>query len=228
MYNQTMNYKLSLIPSGILYVNTWILFHDDFLYLIDPGGNPDKIISHIEKERENYFKNSYNQPKIIILLTHCHFDHIAAVPDLMNFFPQARLYAHKTDGKILGEGSREKIIQQTLWCGIDGFGNILTQDLPPALALSEGDKVGDFRVLHTPGHTPGSCCYYWEEENLLFSGDTLFSGSYGRTDFPGGSSEEMANSLKKLSTLPKETLVLPGHGETSTIGAESHTFTLLS
>ena len=78
-----------------------------------------------------------------------------------------------------------------------------------------------FQVLSTPGHTPGSVCLLCE--NVLFSGDTLFAGSYGRTDFPGGSSRDMAASLKRLSSLPPETRVLPGHGPSSTIEEELRT-----
>ena len=78
-----------------------------------------------------------------------------------------------------------------------------------------------FRVFATPGHTPGGCCYYNQEAGVLFSGDTLFAGSVGRTDFPGGSMGELVRSVKeKLAVLPEETVVYPGHMETTTIGAE--------
>ena len=229
MYNHTMNYKLSLIPTGILHVNTWFFFKDNSLYLIDPGGDPDKIISHIEKEWENYLKKSYlEQKNIFILLTHCHFDHISAIPELLDYFPKARLFAHEKDAEVLGKGSRERIIRQARWCGIENFGNFLKKDIPLPEKLTGESKIGPFKVIHTPGHTPGSCCYYWEAGNILFSGDTLFYGSYGRTDFPGGNGIEMAASLKKLSILPKKTLVLPGHGEYTTIEAEETTFNTLS
>ena len=75
-------------------------------------------------------------------------------------------------------------------------------------------------VIHTPGHTPGGVCYHFANDKLLLSGDTLFSGSIGRTDFPGGSMSKMMESLKKLMTLPDDTLVIPGHGSHTTIGRE--------
>lgn len=229
MYNHTMDYKLSMVPTGILHVNTWFFFKEGTLYLIDPGGNPDKIISHIEKEWENYFKKSLPETKnIFILLTHCHFDHVSAIPELLKYFPQARLFAHEKDAEVLGKGSRERIIRQARWCGIENFGTILKEDIPFPEKLSGECKAGPFKVIHTPGHTPGSCCYYWEAGGILFSGDTLFYGSYGRTDFPGGDIEEMAASLKKLSFLPKKTLVLPGHGEYTSIEAEEPTFNTLA
>ena len=192
MYNHTMNYKLSLIPTGILHVNTWFFFKDNSLYLIDPGGDPDKIISHIEKEWENYLKKSHlEQKNIFILLTHCHFDHISAIPELLDYFPKARLFAHEKDAEVLGKGSRERIIMQARWCGIENYKDFLQKDIPFPELLTGESKIGPFKVIHTPGHTPGSCCYYWEAGNILFSGDTLFYGSYGRTDF-----------LKKLLSIP--------------------------
>ena len=86
--------------------------------------------------------------------------------------------------------------------------------------VSEGDEINGFRVLHTPGHTEGSVCYYKEQENILFSGDTLFRRSRGRTDLIGGNEEKLMKSLKRLITLPKETKVYPGHGANTTIAEE--------
>jgi glyoxylase-like metal-dependent hydrolase (beta-lactamase superfamily II) len=95
---------------------------------------------------------------------------------------------------------------------------------PVSRELLEGDTVAvdgfAFQVLHTPGHTPGSICLYLPERDLLFSGDTLFAGSYGRYDLPGGDGRLLRASLRRLATLPPRTRVLPGHGATTTIGAE--------
>jgi hydroxyacylglutathione hydrolase len=103
--------------------------------------------------------------------------------------------------------------------------NMEKSNFPTNVLLEDGDKVkfGDeiLKVIHTPGHTPGSICLVGE--NLIFTGDTLFAGGIGRTDFPGGSMKEMRLSLKKLVSLPDSLFVYPGHGESSTIGEEKKT-----
>ena len=97
--------------------------------------------------------------------------------------------------------------------------------LTPDITVKEGDELSiagfTWKVFETPGHTIGSCCYYIEKEEVLFSGDTLFAGSYGRTDFPTGSGRQIAESVRRLlSTLPDDTMVYPGHMDTTTIGFE--------
>ena len=97
--------------------------------------------------------------------------------------------------------------------------------LTPDITVKEGDELSiagfTWKVFETPGHTIGSCCYYIEKESVLFSGDTLFAGSYGRTDFPTGSGRQIAESVRRLlSTLPDDTMVYPGHMDTTTIGFE--------
>jgi glyoxylase-like metal-dependent hydrolase (beta-lactamase superfamily II) len=90
----------------------------------------------------------------------------------------------------------------------------------PARLLDEGDKVGPFTVLHTPGHTPGSVCFFLEQDSLLFSGDTLFQGGEGRTDLPGGDYPAIVKSIRRLLTLDDNTAVFPGHENITTIGDE--------
>ena len=85
---------------------------------------------------------------------------------------------------------------------------------------NQKSPMSTFQVLETPGHTPGSVCFYWPQEKVLFSGDTLFRMGYGRTDLPGGSTAQLIDSLERLFTLPADTVVWPGHGERTTIGAE--------
>ena len=97
--------------------------------------------------------------------------------------------------------------------------------ITPDVTVKEGDELSiagfTWKVFETPGHTIGSCCYYIEKEEVLFSGDTLFAGSYGRTDFPTGSGRQIAESVRRLlSTLPDDTMVYPGHMDTTTIGFE--------
>ncbi len=131
-----------------------------------------------------------------ILLTHGHFDHIMAAKDL-------------TDGR------------KSLVAGY--FREPYT--ITPDVTVKEGDELSiagfTWKVFETPGHTIGSCCYYIEKESVLFSGDTLFAGSYGRIDFPTGSGRQIAESVRRLlSTLPDDTMVYPGHMDTTTIGFE--------
>ena len=127
---------------------------------------------------------------------------------------QIPLYAHKAEEEILGDASRN---QSGNWA--------LPVSLTADQWLSDGQMVTvaglPVQVLHTPGHTPGSCCYYLSEEGVLLSGDTLFYCSVGRTDLPGGSSRQIKQSLDNLlSELPGDTTVLPGHGEATTIDFE--------
>ena len=158
-----------------------------------------------------------NGLKVVRMLnTHFHFDHmmgiIFAYPDLKIPF----------DGNYADEYLYKSLNSQIQsFLGID----MGCDNLPPmGKNMSEGTEVtfGEhtFTVLQTPGHTPGGVCYYCKEENVLFSGDTLFQCSMGRTDLPGGNGHEMSASLRRLSTLPRETRVYPGHGGWTEIGYE--------
>ena len=150
-----------------------------------------------------------------ILLTHGHFDHIAGGDDLRNR-SGARI-------KCL-DAEKELIENPELNVSLDFMGYPVT--LTPDGYFKDGDELtiaGDIRckVLATPGHTKGGCCFYIEEGGILISGDTLFEGSVGRTDFPGGSMSTLVRSLQeKLMVLPDETKVYPGHGAETTIGFE--------
>lgn len=170
--------------------------------VVDPGDEPDRIIDFID---ENNFKVKY------IVCTHGHFDHVGAVSDIKNE-TGAKVVIHRDELEIY-RSTRE----QALFWGYE------LDPLPePDVFISDGEKleIGNFKleVLHTPGHSPGGICLYGE--GLLITGDTVFAGSVGRTDFYGGDIEELKNSFMRLMSFPDKTKILPGHGPESTISKE--------
>ena len=172
--------------------------------IIDPGGNTSDIVSYVHAKKLRVKA---------IVDTHGHADHIAANDDLRNLV-DARLYIHEKDSAMLA--SAEKNLSLFIGRPIelraaDGY-------------LKDGDTItiGDivFTVLETPGHTPGGISLY-TDKGSVFSGDTLFYLSVGRTDFPGGSMRQLNECIKtKLFTLPDKTAVYPGHGPSTDIGTE--------
>ncbi len=148
-----------------------------------------------------------------ILLTHSHWDHFADAYHLKQK-TGAELFVHSLDAKNLGSPGSDKI---PLFVAVH---SVKYDHL-----LKEGEliEIGSIslEVIHTPGHSPGSVCFYSKAEHLLISGDTLFRGSMGNLHLPTGEPSLMWPSLKKLATLPPETRVIPGHGAETTIGAES-------
>ena len=149
-----------------------------------------------------------------ILLTHAHFDHIMGIDKVIDRYGEMPVYVEESDLELLHTPSMNESTVYT-----NGY------SYPGGDVIHDGDVIRligeDFRVIHTPGHTPGGCCYYMEQEDVLFSGDTLFRTSVGRSDFPGGSASALVRSVKeKLLILPEETHVYPGHMEETTIGYE--------
>ena len=144
----------------------------------------------------------YKEQIETIVLTHCHFDHIARVKEIAHMC-KAKVAIHKADAR----GLVDDVHSLSMHFGARSPGIL------PDITLAEGDTIGDFVVLHTPGHTPGCICLYSEKDRLLFCGDTVFAdGYFGRYDFPGGSRAELARSLERLSALDVEGL-FAGHGE---------------
>ena len=173
--------------------------------VIDPGGDVDKIVEML---------NTIHAKVKYILLTHCHGDHIAGVNELRQ----------KVGGKVLihrldEEGLRDPNVNLAEYVGL---GRVIVQ---ADARLDDGDLIHvgnlEFKILHTPGHTKGGISIYSEEEKLLFSGDTLFRGSWGRTDLPTSSFEDIIKSItEKLMVLPEDTIVYPGHGKSTMIKEE--------
>lgn len=193
------------MPAGVYAANCYLVYEENNreAIIIDPGGDADDIIVKVE---ELGLDAKY------IILTHGHGDHIAGVEAIKDRF-NIPVAIHKKDKDILEDSDRN--FSSTMAMGaVEVVADIL---------LEEGDRI-EFggligKIIHTPGHTPGGITI--NIENCLFTGDTLFAGSIGRTDFPGGSFEDIINSIKdKLLIYPDETLVYPGHGVSSTIKGE--------
>jgi len=195
------------IKVGCMGVNCYIVGAKDELFLIDPGDHAEQICEVIDK---NNYRVKY------IILTHCHFDHILA----------ANKVKHLTGAKIVvGLKEAENIANNTV--NMTERFSKLPFSLTPDCFVTEQDVLHSgeytFTVLETPGHTSGSICLYCSEKNILFSGDTLFRCSIGRSDFPTGNQTVLLNSIKKkLLTLPGNTLVYPGHDADTTIEFEKN------
>lgn len=200
------NSELQTLVLGSVSTNCYLLKNKETaeLLIVDPADHPEVISSKIKELQAK---------PVAILLTHGHYDHILAAEEIRKAYG-IPVYACEKEAETLLDSS----------ANLSGYGNrpcSLRADI--LLADLQVFEVAGFSVqmLHTPGHTEGSCCYYLKDEGILFSGDTLFYGSVGRTDFPGGSTAKIVQSLHKLvDNLPEETEVYPGHDMSTTIGYE--------
>ena len=202
--------RIKRLPVGLLGTNCYLIELEKTLVLVDPGGSAEQITRQV---------NRIGKPVVSILLTHGHFDHILAIPALCRTFADIPVFIHPSEAeKVSEKGIREFLshADPALLSGIREDFAFPSHILP----LTDGSVVSDAEllVLHTPGHSPGSTCLYSREEGVLFSGDTLFKGTVGRTDLPGGDMETLLASIEKqLLPLDEETAVYPGHGEDTTI-----------
>jgi len=198
-----MNYETVVV--GALETNCYLVYCKETLEcaVIDPGAEAEKIFSVISRK---------NLKPAIVINTHGHFDHIGANKDIKDKY-KIPLYIHSLDSKMLGFIQR---LGLSFFPGSKG-------SPPPDKLLEDGENIeigkSYLKVIHTPGHSPGSISLIGD--GFIISGDALFSGGVGRTDLPGGSLDDLENSIKnKILILPEETIVLPGHGPSTTVAKE--------
>ncbi len=173
--------------------------------VIDPGDDIEDVLGVIRK---------HNLQVRQIVITHAHIDHVGGAMKL-RAATGAPILLNQNDYPLL-----KMLDMQAAWCGMASPGKVeIDQSIASADTVKAGSLVAN--VIHTPGHTEGSVCLYFPAQQKLIAGDTLFAGSIGRTDLPGGSFDKIIQSLhEKLLALPDETVVVPGHGPLTTIGEE--------
>lgn len=208
--------KLHVIHTGVFKVNTLIVpTENNQCFVVDPAACK---ISGDENLILDYLK-AHKLELAGIVLTHTHFDHITGVAALKAAFPEAQVYVHEEEAGGLGAGAAGPMNQSVLqFFGAPELQEVVGQQPAADILMREGMTVFGWKVLHTPGHTPGSVCLFKANatdngRGILISGDTLFDyGGYGRTDMYGGDELEIQKSLARLQRdIPAGTLVYPGH-----------------
>lgn len=200
--------KITYLVLGPFMTNTYIIYDERTMnaVVIDPSFTPENIIYAVDRLKVNVKG---------IFLTHAHVDHMAGLNELREVYKEAYVYMNINDKEYLSDPKKnlsDSFPQPTICKAADHW-------------VSHGDhiKIGelDFIVLDTSGHTPGGISFYMEPEKVVFTGDSLFQGSIGRTDFPGGDIKRLLRTIRKnLFSLPDDVIVLSGHGDATSIGYE--------
>ena len=202
----------------IVQVPAWLAETNAYIMAEESGGQAVVVDAPPEIDAIGAVLIQHDLTLSAVMLTHGHIDHTGGSGELARG-TGASVYVHPDDDFL----TLHPVEQLRAMFGMTPPG---VYDVPEKFeALGDGDRIRlaglEFEVRHTPGHTPGHCCFYLEQEETLFSGDQLFAGSIGRTDFPYGSHQAlMASMAAKVMVLPDETKVLPGHGPETTIGQE--------
>ncbi len=201
--------KIKIFNRNALGCNTYIYIEGKNALIIDSSGQIDEILAYVQQQ---------NVDNILLAYTHGHFDHIACGFDLQKGLSDLKI-SYKTvapeEDEIYFGPQGQEILEDCLkmFDVMDAYPNARIPEI--GFYFRDGDDLGfeDFKVLHTPGHTQGSCCFYSQKQKIMFSGDTIFaSGGIGRTDLPGGSYEKLMQSLAKLASYPEGITIYPGHG----------------
>lgn len=197
--------RIQPLVVGMVQTNAYVIANENTkkAVVVDPGADAERILSHLR---------SKGLELEAILLTHGHFDHIMGVNDILDN-KRVPVYAYEAEQELLEDaslncsvmvGNKTTISNVTYWKDQTSF-----------------EVIGYFvKVIATPGHTKGSCCFYFKDNDVLFSGDTLFMESVGRTDLPTGNSTKIVESVKSLMEFPDDTIVYPGHGPATSISYE--------
>ena len=209
--------NLRNIVVGDIGTNCYLLYakETNTLAIIDPGGEANRIVTLANSMRD---AGQSKFSKVIIILTHAHFDHAEGLQDVRSTLGATDVFVHNADKPLY-----DTLQNQPSIFSMPPFDK---QPDPPTEWLSGGEKIelspgNCLEVFHTPGHTPGSVCLFLSSMKLLFSGDTLFEGAVGRTDLPLGNSGALEKSVKSLyKTFDDSVKVYPGHGSSTTIGHE--------
>lgn len=211
-----MSWKIDCVVVGPIQCNCYILSESisGQAYLIDPGAESRELVSYLQKKKYDLKA---------MLITHAHIDHVGGVQTLHEQL-SVPAYYHNGDMVLYRD-----LAMQAQWFGATPEMVQARQPEAGEATLSDNQvfpiQGGEIRVIHTPGHTPGSVCFHASgEETLLFTGDTLFDGSIGRTDLWGGNFDQIIASIKtRILTLDDEVDMFPGHGEPTTVGKERET-----
>lgn len=201
-----MSIFLERVVVGQLSTNCYVVYSDrgKSCLIFDPGDEARKIINSI---------HALGLEPLAVILTHGHWDHFGAAAEISRNFG-IKTYVHKDDVEFVKDPYK---------CTFKNFEWLKDFAFEPDESIEEGlFSLGEFNfeVIHTPGHSKGSCCFYFKDDGFVITGDTLFKNAIGRTDLDCSQPEKMEESLKKLMMLPEETKVYPGHGEATTIEYE--------
>ena len=195
-------------PIGQMQANCYLLENEGQALLIDPGDSADFLLEKIITQRLEL---------VGIIATHGHFDHIMAVGEIQMSYPKLALSIHQKDAFLLKrivETARHFLEYDPVVIPVQS-----TQNLKSGKFAIQNFQIS---IIETPGHTPGSCCIHFENEKVLFSGDTLFKSGIGRYDFSYSDKNDLQKSIEQILALPKVTTVYPGHGEETSIDEEKH------
>ena len=203
--------KIDCLVLGAYETNCYVLRSSEEVkdcLIVDAGLGAHKLINFLHEHELN---------PVSVVLTHGHIDHIEGVTALRAEFPDIKVHIHKLDAEMLSEP----------YSNLSSMTGAAFSIEPADFLLDEQSiiELADIKlsVLHTPGHTPGGICLYCEDEGIVFTDDTLFAESIGRTDFPNGDTEQLLKSIReKLFVLPDETKVYSGHGPVTTIAHEKN------